>query len=115
MEVDPVTLAPSDRLDEGLLEWANCLGVHGLKTVADFLESSQNEVRLNTHPHIPVCCHGLGFNGVIITILSHIKSTNNCKKIMPLLQIYVTVTDLCTSLSQIYDVVESHPIARGRG
>ena len=45
MEVDPVTLAPSDRLDEGLLEWVDGLGVHGLKTVADFLESSQNEVR----------------------------------------------------------------------
>ena len=72
VEVDPVTLAPSDRLDEGLLEWADGLGVHGLKTVADFLESSQNEVRLNTHPHL--CCLGLGFNGVIhyITILSHI-------------------------------------------
>ena len=74
VEVDPVTLAPSDRLDEGLLEWANCLGVHGLKTVADFLESSQNEVRLNTHPHIPVCCHGLGFNGVIVYLHHHFES-----------------------------------------
>ena len=26
---DPVTLAPSDRLDEGLLEWADGLGVQG--------------------------------------------------------------------------------------
>ena len=47
MEVDPVTLAPSDRLDEGLLEWASSLGVHGLKTMADFFESSQNEVLLH--------------------------------------------------------------------
>ena len=42
--MDPVTLAPSDRLDEGLLEWADGLGVQGLKTVADFLESYQNKV-----------------------------------------------------------------------
>ena len=45
VEVDPVTLAPSDRLDEGLLEWASELGVKGIKTVGDFLESHQNKVR----------------------------------------------------------------------
>ena len=42
-----MTLAPSDRLDEGLLEWVSSLGIHGLKTVADFFESSQNEVLLH--------------------------------------------------------------------
>ena len=45
VEVDPVTLAPSDRLDEGLLEWADGLGVQGLRTVKDLLESYLNKVR----------------------------------------------------------------------
>ena len=47
VEVDPLTAQPTDKLDKAVIKWCESLGVTGLTTVGDFVNSSQKESLYN--------------------------------------------------------------------